>query len=353
MTINKERQQTERVLHTGYLIIGAGLAGCTLGYLLRKAGADVLALEICDAEKKDKLCAGAMSEETFERMAGIFGGDVREALQYVYVHGIRRRLGEREIRRRNVSGLITMPRKQLDDYALRRYLNVGGKIMDRMSVKAVDPVKKEAACRDLRTGRSFPIRFEVIIGADGAASAARRLITGKRPEVIPSLEVRVPKISDEMLMAYQYGKVGYAWYIPQTEHATVGVGFWNSTPQFCKESLQSFLREISLDADPRDVRGAFLPSGRDILLRSGDNAFFTGDAAGLINPMDGSGIHYALISARCLAEALTGGGSYEEAMRPWTDEITVMAAKAKATQFISNYSIYLKGEPVEPLSPRH
>ncbi|MBQ3320363.1 MAG: NAD(P)/FAD-dependent oxidoreductase, partial [Spirochaetia bacterium] len=41
-----------------YLIVGGGLAGCSLGYLLRKSGADVLILERLDAKRKDKRCAG-------------------------------------------------------------------------------------------------------------------------------------------------------------------------------------------------------------------------------------------------------------------------------------------------------
>ena len=347
--MSKIYPQAENSIRTGYLIVGAGLAGCTLGYLLRKAGADVMALERYDALNKDKLCAGAMVEKTFKLLAGIFGEDVREALHPAYINGIRLRLKGLELRRNNVHGMIAMPRKQLDDYALCRYLNAGGKLLDRVSVKVVDSVTREAICENLRTGRRFTIHFETIIGTDGAASSVRRLITGKKPAVIPCFEAQVPKISNEILMTYQFGKVGYAWYIPQTEHATVGAGFWNSTTAFCRESLHSFLQEISLNVDSRAIRGAFLPSGDDILLHVGENAYFAGDAAGLIHPMSGAGIHYALFSAKCLAKALTGGTGYEDAMSPWTEEITGMAGKATEIQFIRNYSIYAKGVPAKPL----
>ena len=40
------------------LIVGAGLAGASLGFLLRKAGDDVLLLELLDAKEKNKLCGG-------------------------------------------------------------------------------------------------------------------------------------------------------------------------------------------------------------------------------------------------------------------------------------------------------
>ena len=43
---------------TDILVVGAGAAGASLGYLLKQAGKDVLLLEMLDAKKKNKLCAG-------------------------------------------------------------------------------------------------------------------------------------------------------------------------------------------------------------------------------------------------------------------------------------------------------
>lgn len=48
-------------IRVGFLIVGAGLAGSVTGFLLKEAGADVLALELLDAKTKDKLCGGMMA----------------------------------------------------------------------------------------------------------------------------------------------------------------------------------------------------------------------------------------------------------------------------------------------------
>lgn len=45
-----------------------------------------------------------------------------------------------------------------------------------------------------------------------------------------------------------------------------------------------------------------MPTGKDILLEMGDNVRFVGDAAGLISPITGEGIYYALVSAKVLSE---------------------------------------------------
>ena len=336
-------------LRTDYLIVGAGLAGCTVGYLLRQAGKDVLLLEIKDAETKDKLCAGALAPQTIQLLSEYFGEDVEEALHPVYMDRMRHRFEGMEVLRDLRGTLLSVPRKRLDDYALRRCLEAGGRLLDRVCVKAIDTEGGKAACCDLRTGKRFTVRFETVVGADGAASATRRLITGKNPQVIPAVEVEVPKVGNDFLMECWREKVGYAWYIPQDERATCGAGFWEGPAAFCRESLQSFMREISLDFDARTLRGACIPSGRDILFRAGENAYFLGDAAGLTMPLLGSGIHYAVLCAGALADALASGGSYEDLMRPWADGIASKGSKAAMLQAMRNLIVHKNGTPIEPL----
>ena len=64
---------------TEYLIVGAGAAGCTVGYLLKKAGADVLLLKMQDARKRFKLCAGILENRAAAAFHDIFGETVEEA----------------------------------------------------------------------------------------------------------------------------------------------------------------------------------------------------------------------------------------------------------------------------------
>ena len=53
---------SERQYRCKTLIVGEGLADAALGFLLRKAGDDVLLLELLDAKEKDKLIATLTSE---------------------------------------------------------------------------------------------------------------------------------------------------------------------------------------------------------------------------------------------------------------------------------------------------
>ena len=64
------------------------------------------------------------------------------------------------------------------------------------------------------------------------------------------------------------------------------------------------------------MRGALLPKGDDVLLKAGENIYLLGDAAGLIDNFTGGGIHYALLSAKALADSLNGAESYETIIAP-------------------------------------
>ena len=55
------------------LIVGAGLAGCVLAWLLRQAGHDVLVVELCDLREKDKLCGGILAVEVVRMIEDIYG----------------------------------------------------------------------------------------------------------------------------------------------------------------------------------------------------------------------------------------------------------------------------------------
>ncbi len=54
------------------IIIGAGIAGITLGYLLKKQGKKVVIVEKVDIAKKDKLCAGFLTEKSYNLLCDIF-----------------------------------------------------------------------------------------------------------------------------------------------------------------------------------------------------------------------------------------------------------------------------------------
>ena len=85
-----------------------------------------------------------------------------------------------------------------------------------------------------------------------------------------------------------------------------------ATGRECRERLHAFSK--TLDIEITSLRGAPIPEGDDVLLRAGEDAWLVGDAAGLIDAYGGGGLVTTLESACMLADALTGGVPYEQAM---------------------------------------
>lgn len=345
-----------KVFGTQYLIIGAGLAGSVLAFLLRRSGSEVILAEILDAKTKDKLCGGFIPSPALQIFEKIYGENPQQVLPLHKVKGFRQRFAGKEIFADNAE-IFTLPRKLLDNFALERALEVGAKLFDRVALKSVDMNNSLAYFLDLRDKTQFAIRFQFIIGADGASSKLRTLLTGKRPIIIPTIQFQMPCVSNELIFAYLpeifSGQVdwGYCWYIPQGKIAVVGCGGSSfsrqkNLVQICRNNIKNFCLELGIEQNI-SIRGAAIPIDK-ILLSCNENAFFIGDAAGLNDTGTGGGIHYAFISANLLFEALIGAENirltYEKKIFNAIHLKT--AQQARKSQFLTSITILKKGAKI-------
>ena len=124
-------------IRVDFLIVGAGLAGSVAGFLLKKAGADVLALELLDAKTKEKLCGGIMNKRALTYVAKVFGEGCMDALRPMHIEKVWDRYAGLEILIES-DVYYALPRKRLDDYCLERYLQAGGTLQDRTTVRGID-----------------------------------------------------------------------------------------------------------------------------------------------------------------------------------------------------------------------
>lgn len=300
--------------HVDYLIVGAGLAGSACAYLLKRAGCDVMLLERLDIATKSKLCAGLVTPRALRELHGIFGtmphdiyksrfDDMRciAAGITVDLHGIQMRCVER---------------RELDRFALDAYCGDGGELLDRLHVRSIDFARKTLS--GVHDGdEELEIAYGTLIAADGALSFVRKALTGKTPDAVLSLETTVTATGAPLTMNYEDGFIGYSWYAPCGDTAKLGCCAYEGNPDLDMR-LHAFASHMNVDYERR--RGAFIPTGSDVLLEHG-GVYFLGDAASLICPPSGEGIYHALHSARMLARALVNKASYHALMHPVVTEI--------------------------------
>ena len=337
-TLQKGKREAVH-LEAEFLIVGAGPAGCVLAWELHRAGCDVIVLEQYDDIAKEKLCGGVLTASALTMLETLYGADMLRELAPTYPPRFVARSHDRETYAS--IPIATVPRKRLDNLLLARCLQAGVAVRDRTRLVSLDGQGNLATCEDLRTGEPVQVRYGTLIGADGAASTVRRLLTSRKQGIALSLEGSVPLAGDDIVFEYRHSQEGYCWYIPNDSEAIVGCMLHDGSAQDCRSWIYDFCKSLRIDVP--SLRGAPIPSGDDVLLRAGEDAWLVGDAAGLAHPLDGGGIQYALESAHLLASSLLGGTAYEQAMRPLLDFIARDAEQIQSWYLLRSLYIVRNG----------
>ncbi|MCH5167645.1 MAG: NAD(P)/FAD-dependent oxidoreductase [Erysipelotrichales bacterium] len=274
------------------IIIGAGIAGVTFGYLMRNKNKKVLIVEKTKISSKDKLCGGLLSDKSYYLLKDIFNIDNDD---------ITIKNNKKSLMHNNETLLdldvdtFSIYRKDLDSYILKKYLNQGGELIEESQYENLDLDNNTLEIDNIK------YEFDYLIGADGVFSSLRKEITGKVQRRNFALELLYEKQDLNLEIFFFNNFKGYGWIIPNNKNAMIGVGEVSGKTNI-EDTLNLLFKKFGVFST-KNIRGAFLPTGDDIYLNY-KNVFFIGDSAGLISPITGEGIYYALASAKILSENL-------------------------------------------------
>jgi geranylgeranyl reductase family protein len=214
-----------------------------------------------------------------------------------------------------------IPRLQLDGWILDAARHAGATVLDGHKVTAVQQAPDAVTVRGQSAAGPWQLRTRLLLGADGSNSMVARTLRGGVP---PSQDriVAVRAYFDDVDGPVGQGDVcfrgdsfpGYYWLFPDgAGSANLGVGMLVSTyPRSGRNLREMLLRLVAEDASLRyrlrgarmrgKVLGHPLTTYNPRLPLIGNRVMLLGDAAGLINPLNGEGIQYALHSARWAAD---------------------------------------------------
>ena len=292
------------------VVVGAGPAGsaAALGALAHDPQLRVLLLDRADFPR-DKSCGDGIAPHVVDVLDRVGAHDVVAGWEPL------RRL-EISNARASVAGQLArpvwvIPRAVFDARLVERATAAGAQLR-RHRVASV-------AERDGVVVLDDSIRARVVVGADGAHSAVRRSRTGTAPSPSSTaLAIRgyVPTpTSLRGLQLIRYGdrrQPSYAWCFDRGDGlANVGYGELiggaddgSLTRQVLLEQLERLIPG-TVTADVR-WRAHHLPlTGLRWQQQSGP-VLLAGDAAGLVNPMTGEGIYYAVLSGVLAGRAAAG-----------------------------------------------
>jgi len=165
------------------------------------------------------------------------------------------------------------------------------------------------------------IRAKFVIGADGPVSqVARAFNLGTNSQFLRGVEAEFPFVSrdDDVLHCFLDSKFapGYlGWMVPGIGVRQIGLALKRK----CKPDLDGFIEKIApvtgmAGEFPNEIRGGLIPCGGSVIPFANQNVLLVGDAAGLVSPLTGGGIHRALHFGRKAAlsvcDFLQDGGAH-------------------------------------------
>jgi geranylgeranyl reductase family protein len=319
-------------LDADIIVVGAGPAGASTAIHLRRAGLDVVLLE-SKGFPRDKVCGDFVGPFAMMELQRL--GFANRPLD-VHANCVRRASlfldGEELICRAlpagpGLSGVGRVVRRvQLDRWLAETAVRAGATLREGSTVTEVGSDDDGSSVTVRAAGARRALRARVVVAADGSNSRIARSLRGgatRTDRRITAVRAYYTDVEGPVDRADLYfaerSFPGYAWVFPTAEGAAnVGVGMLFNTVPRASQHLRELLLEL-VGTDPAlrtRLAGARLDDrivawplatfdpGQPIVA---DRLLLVGDAAGLINPLNGEGIQYALLSGRWAAEAVAAG----------------------------------------------
>ena len=290
------------------IVAGAGPAGSTAARILAREGASVLLLDRARFPR-DKPCGGGVTL----RAAACQEIDLSPVVERT-VKGARfsLRLGETFDRRYEEPLTYMTQRRRLDALLAEAAVAAGAAFQDGEPVRAVETSNGGSGSGvTVRTERGA-YTARTLIGADGANGVVGR-DTATRPdtEIAVALEGNVPYpggVPEQWreFIALDVGGLagGYGWVFPKGDHLNVGVGAWKYAAFTLRPKLAGLCAHYGFDPQGLErLRGHHLPVRIPGSTIARGPVAVVGDAAGLVDPLSGEGIHMAFMSGRLAARA--------------------------------------------------
>lgn len=316
------------------IVIGGGPAGSSAAVTAARAG---LRTALVDKARfpRDKLCGGGFTGRSLNYFQQIFGAPRPDSPMLCRDEMAFFAFGQHLGSYRDCPPLYLAMRRSLDAELCARALAAGAEDFTGTAMQTLTP----DGTVTLNDGTV--LQAPVVIAADGVNSPTARSLFGaafNRRDIGFALEVECEVSPSPHPVRIDFGAAdwGYGWAFPKEHGVTVGVGGLLRRNSCLKTLLDSYLKTTGI-ATHGPVKGQFLPFGSARKQPGKGRVLFAGDAAGLVDPITGEGIAYAMksghLAARVAVRTLSDG-TPETALAQYRNDLRVITKAIAQARFL-------------------
>jgi geranylgeranyl reductase family protein len=303
--------------HWDLVVVGAGPAGSAtaLGALTEDPGLRVLLLDRSDFPR-DKSCGDGVAPHVLDALAPVGAADVVDG--WAPLRDLELAHGSVSVAGPMRREVHVVPRRVLDARLVERAVAAGAVLRTHRATSLT---------RTTTPVVSGELSADVVVGADGAHSFVRTALLGKRREpraiAIRGYAPTTPEMAGRQVIRYgNRRQPSYAWAFDRGD-GLANVGYGELLPgerhggapsrRLLLDQLEELVPGAASTGD--DWRGHHLPLSTWRWDQPDGPVLLVGDAAGLVNPMTGEGIYYAvatgIAAGRTAARAVRAGRPHD------------------------------------------
>jgi geranylgeranyl reductase family protein len=280
-------------------ILGGGPAGAFAAEQLASAGLNVILFD--EKLAWEKPCGGGLTHKAYSQYPFLLENStpkrfVRETMLSAP------RAGEACLKMDEP--LLIYSRFDLNNMLLERAGRAGAQI-EKARITALT---RYGSGWQLRTNSGIA-DADFCVVATGARNPLREVGTQLQPQdAMSALGYYIPGEQDRIDIQFLPNLEGYIWVFPRCEHLSVGICGKGEPAAALRKRLEAYMAEKGISWKGAKFYSHLLPSletrswkGNRV---SGEGWMAVGDAAGLVDPITGEGLYYAIRSGDLAAKAL-------------------------------------------------
>ncbi|HEY4365175.1 MAG TPA: geranylgeranyl reductase family protein [Bryobacteraceae bacterium] len=280
-------------------VLGGGPAGSMAAERLARAGLNTILFD--EKLAWEKPCGGGVTFKAYNEYPFLIQNSTPKKLVHQTVLGAPKTT---DAKMDLSHPLVIYSRTDLNGMLLERAGQAGAAI-EKTRVMEIE--RREKGWR-LRT-KNGVAEADYCIVATGARNPLRQVGTEwQASDTMTALGYFVPEARERIDIQFLPNLQGYIWVFPRCGHLSVGIGGKFEPAQSLRKRLDAYMDERGISRKGATYFGHMLPSleaaGWKRNRVAGDGWMAVGDAAGLVDPITGEGIYYAIRSGDLASQVI-------------------------------------------------